>query len=145
MQGGYRMNNIYREKIHLWAAGLAFMLLFTGCAKIKEITHIGKAEKISYYTHTVQWSGETLSIIAGWYTGDIENWKALVKANPDINPNLIVKGIKIRIPEDLLKKKDPMPKNYVESFYQKPVEKVAPGEASPPSPREERPELFGPK
>jgi hypothetical protein len=139
------MKNIFRKKLHLWAAGLVFVLLCMGCAKVKEITHIGKEEKTSYYMHAVQWPGETVSIIAGWYTGDIENWKALVNANPDINPNLIVKGNKIRIPENLLKKKDPMPKNYVESFYQKHKEKVPAVEASPPSPEKEGPELFGPK
>ena len=66
------MNNIFRKKLHLWAAGLAFVLIGTGCAKIKEITHVEKEEKTSYYEHTVQWPGETVSIIAGWYTGDIE-------------------------------------------------------------------------
>jgi len=111
----------------------------------------GKAEP-TYLVHTVKWSGETVSIIAGWYTGDIENWKALAEANPNINPNRIFEGNKILIPENLLKTRDPMTKEFVESFYPKPKPKPAPPKPAPPKAapaqpkeKEEEIDLFGPK
>ncbi|MDH4267526.1 MAG: hypothetical protein OEW45_18010 [Deltaproteobacteria bacterium] len=105
------------------------------------------AEKINYYVHTVKWSGETVSIIAGWYTGDIENWKTLAQANPDINPARIFMGNKIFIPEDLLKTREPMPKEFVDSFYPKAKTKTPPSKPvpSPQKDKEEEPDLFGPK
>lgn len=97
-----------------------------------------------HFVHVVKYWGESVSIIAGWYTGDIKNWEALAAANPDINPNRIVQGNRIRIPENLMIKHDPMPKEFVDSFYPK-----GPGKAKPSAPatpaEEEEPALFGPK
>lgn len=98
-----------------------------------------------YYTHTVRWPGETVSIIAGWYTGDIENWKVLAEANPDINPSLISEGLKIVIPENMMKTHDPMPKEFVDSFYPKPKPSKEPSKSVTPPTEEEEPVLFGPK
>ena len=75
--------------------------------------------KEASYVHTVKWSGETVSIIAGWYTGDIENWKALAQANPNIKVNRILAGNKIFIPEPLMKTREAMPKEFVDRFYLK--------------------------
>jgi len=75
--------------------------------------------KETSYVHTVKWSGETISIIADWYTGDIENWKALAQANPNIKANRILAGNKILIPEILMKTREPMPKEFVDRFYSK--------------------------
>lgn len=69
--------------------------------------------------HTVRWSGETLSVIAKWYTGKFENWRALVKVNPKLNPNRIFIGSKILIPEDLLKNREPMPQDFLGKFASK--------------------------
>lgn len=101
--------------------------------------------KKSYFTHTVKFAGETVSIIAGWYTGNIENWKALAEVNPSIDPKRIFVGNEILIPEDLLKTREPMPKEFVDGFY-KPRKGKAPA-AKPGSPpaKEEEIELFGPK
>ncbi|MBI5055064.1 MAG: LysM peptidoglycan-binding domain-containing protein [Nitrospirae bacterium] len=103
---------------------------------------------VSYFVHTVKWPGETVSIIAGWYTGDIQNWKALADANPDINPSRIHPGMNINVPEDMMKTRDPMPKEFVDSFYPKAVIEKAPPKPTPPPPPppvEEEPPLFGPK
>jgi len=103
------------------------------------------AEKKSYFTHTVKFAGETISIIAGWYTGNIENWRALAEANPNIDPQRIFGGNRILIPEDLLKTREPMPKEFVDGFY-KPKKGKAPTAKPGPSPtKEEEIELFGPK
>jgi len=102
----------------------------------------------TYYTHTVKWSGETVSIIAAWYTGDLDNWKVLAEVITKNNPNADIKriyvGNKILIPESLLKTRETMPKEFVDSFYKtsKP-EKVAPKPIPPQA--EEEPKLFGPK
>ena len=95
------------------------------------------------YVHTVRWPGETLSLIAQWYTGSWKNWTALADANPGINPDRITIGDKIRIPDDLLKTREPLPREFLS-----PQE----GESEPESPAPEQPEkpagdleLFGPK
>ena len=102
----------------------------------------------TYFTHTVKHGGETISIIAAWYTGDLDNWKVLAEVMTKNNPNADIKriyvGNKILIPESLLKTRETMPKEFVDSFYKtsKP-EKVAPKPVPPQA--EEEPKLFGPK
>jgi hypothetical protein len=99
-----------------------------------------------YFVHTVKFKGESVSIIAGWYTGDIQNWKILAEHNPDINPNRIFEGNKIRIPEYMMKNRAPMPKDYVDGFYTKPSKKEPGRPASPPAPgKEDELIIFGPK
>ena len=106
-------------------------------------------QKESYHTHTVKWSGETLFIIAAWYTGDRENWKALaeavMQANPNANIHRIFVGNKILIPESLLKVRDPMPKDFVDNFYQTSKPEKPPSKPAPAQKEEEEPKLFGPK
>jgi len=97
--------------------------------------------------HKVRYPGESVSIIAGWYTGEIDNWKILKEVNPGINPNVIHEGMKINIPESMLKTREPMTKEYVDSFYPKTKSKArgtgSRDQASPPA--EEETPLFGPK
>jgi hypothetical protein len=99
------------------------------------------------FVHKVRYPGESVSIIAGWYTGEIDNWKILAEVNPGLNPNVISEGMKINIPESLLKKRDPMTKEFVDSFYPKTKSKSkgsgSRGQSSPPA--EEETPLFGPK
>jgi hypothetical protein len=96
------------------------------------------------FVHEVKWPGESLSIIAGWYTGDIQNWKALVPFNPHIRPDLIRVGDRIVIPRSMMKTQEPMPREYVETFVPQ-----AGGHAQPSPPKEkpsqDEPKLFGPK
>lgn len=61
------------------------------------------------YRHTVRWPGESLSLIARWYTGASKNWQKLAKANPRLNPNRIKNGNVIVIPAELLKTQEPLP------------------------------------
>jgi len=75
--------------------------------------------KPRFYVHKIRWSGETLSHIARWYTGSTKNWKAIVKFNPGINPKLILIGDKILIPEDLLKTRQPMPREFLTASVRK--------------------------
>ena len=94
------------------------------------------------YTHEVRWPGETLSLIARWYTSSDSNWEKIAEANPGLKPRRIQIGDKIFIPEELLKVRKPMPRDYVHSL-------AAPNR--PPSTRSVQPskdqgkeELFGP-
>jgi len=68
------------------------------------------------YRHTVRWSGESLSLIARWYTGASGNWRKLGKANPRINPHRIKKGNFIMIPPELLKTKEPLPQKVAAKY-----------------------------
>jgi hypothetical protein len=70
-------------------------------------------QQVDYFEHKVQWHGETLSLIAKWYTGHYGNWKALARANPKLNPNRIVVGDIIRIPAKMMKSKKPLPRKVV--------------------------------
>lgn len=87
--------------------------------------------------HTVQWKGESLSIIAKWYTGNVRNWKALAEYNPLNNPHHIRIGNRFFIPEDLLITRDPLPKAFVDSHQHQQKPETKGDEALP--------ELFGPK
>jgi nucleoid-associated protein YgaU len=64
---------------------------------------------VGYYEHRVRWEGETLSLIAKWYTGDPDNWRALAKFNPKLNPNRIKVGDRICVPKSLLQTREPLP------------------------------------
>lgn len=70
----------------------------------------------SCYKHTVRWSGESLSLIAKWYTGSFKNWKKLAEANPRINPNLIKPGQVILIPPALVKTQEPLPQKVAAKY-----------------------------
>jgi LysM repeat protein len=113
--------------------------------------------RTAYYYHRVRYSGETLSVIARWYTGDAENWRTLTKANPDLDPNHIFVGAKIRIPKRLLHTGKPMPRDFI--LLSAPAREVKPSptatslaetlekQAQPSSAAAETKELelFGPK
>ena len=168
------MKTAPKRKIFLSIIGLSVMVMLAGCASTADkaekpaptpvppvsatpepqgppLPAAGPSKpgpETTYFVHTVKFKGESVSIIAGWYTGDIQNWKVLKEHNPDINPNRIFEGNKIRIPESMMKTKAPMPKEYVDSFYAKPTKKESGRPAPAPSPSTsggDEPTLFGPK
>jgi hypothetical protein len=69
--------------------------------------------RVYYFEHRVKWSGETLSLIARWYTGRYGNWKAIAQANPGLNPNRISVGNMIYIPPEIMKTKKALPRKVV--------------------------------
>ncbi len=105
-------------------------------------------EEISCFVHIVMWPGETVSIIAAWYTGDGNNWKELAEVNPGMDPGLIYEGNRILVPENLMTTRDPMTKEFVDSFYPK---AKAEGSGAASEPEEEIlhggpvVDLFGPR
>jgi LysM repeat protein len=70
-------------------------------------------ERTNYFEHQVKWSGETLSLIARWYTGSYGNWKAIAEVNPGLDPNRIAVGDSINIPPEMMKTKKPLPRKVV--------------------------------
>ena len=54
-----------------------------------------------------------LSTIAKWYTGDINNWKKILEANPQVVPEYMQLAAKIIIPKELVKTITPMTKEFV--------------------------------
>jgi hypothetical protein len=93
------------------------------------------------YLHTVRWQGETLCIIAQWYTGSWKNWRTLADSNSAIRPDRLSIGDKVVIPEDLLKNRKPLPRDLVLSLAAKER-----GQQSSSHPGETEPlDLFGPK
>ncbi len=102
--------------------GLALVWICSGCSHLERITQPNSqaspvedpaAKERKSFDHRVKWQGESLSIIAQWYTGDSTNWKALAKANPDLNPNLIRIGDRIVIPRNLIENEKPMPRDFL--------------------------------
>ena len=104
-----------------------------------QATHEGSPAS-SVYVHRVTWTGESLSIVAKWYTGNLENWKALAKANPEIKPEFLQVGMKIRIPEAMIVNPNPMTQEFVASHYPKDTKRSK----SPQSTSADLP-LIGPK
>ena len=133
------MKFLARSRFRNYILGGVIILMFAGCAGTKETvgqkyaasknwfkekwqTGDSKSsssedekksiepERINYFEHRVQWHGETLSLIAKWYTGSYGNWKAIAQANPGLNPNRIALGDIINIPPKMMKTKKPLPR-----------------------------------
>ncbi|UCD79332.1 MAG: LysM peptidoglycan-binding domain-containing protein [Desulfobacterales bacterium] len=105
------------QKFDVWQSAIREKLNF----ETSEADASAKDSRDEYFIHTSKWSWETLAYVAEWYTGDVKNEKNLVAINPAVNPQEIAVGSQIRIPADLLKTRQPLPKNfsgaYREDFY----------------------------
>jgi len=95
-----------------------------------------------FYLHKVRWPEETYSHIAKWYTGTVNNWKAIAKANPELDPKKIDIGDTISIPEELLTTRKPMPRSFVRASVRK--KNTPPSLSKKASTPSESPKLFGP-
>ena len=112
-----------------WLVLAAFLWACSGCAMVKKspqkadqsmetkkVTAVmvttDSDEDLPFF-HQVRWEGETLSLIAKWYTGDWRNWKALAEVNPWVEPNNMFTGLKVKIPRQLLKNQKDMPREFV--------------------------------
>jgi len=118
-----------------WLLLVALLWAFSSCTMFKKnpqatdksmetrkVTSVGETSDSNGnlpYFHQVQWEGETLSIIAKWYTGNSKNWKKLAKANPWVEPNNMFAGLKVKIPRQLLRNKEKMPREFVLSSASK--------------------------
>jgi hypothetical protein len=143
--------------VPLFAVVLALVAMLTACASTPATTEApaqvspapapapakpGLPEGTTYVMHKVQYPGETVSTIAAWYLGDKMRFDVLAAANPGMNPALIKVGMTIRIPESMMKTRDPMPREFVDNFYGGSKGGRTP---SPESAKEDEPQLIGPK
>jgi len=115
---------ILRHRILAVLIGLQMIYALSGCPKpqptkpesplSRPLQHTPPSK--GYYDHTVRWRNESLSIIAKWYTGNLDNRHLLSEANPHLpDPNLIRQGDVIRIPIDIMKTKEPLPEDFVKT------------------------------
>lgn len=162
----------YKVKLLLFL-GLTVLFICTGCIpKIMDTSTTSPSKKSitadavstkgdkdypdGYYIHKVRFPDESISIIAKWYTGNLENWKVLAKCNPTITPNRIFLGDQIRIPRILMTRQDPITHEFVEKAQPGPKRIQAKKPSRPQTTlvktevktqpvEEEEPLLFGPK
>jgi hypothetical protein len=129
----------------------ALVFINSGCIGMKKKEWKPIAPQKTHFVHTVQYAGETLSIISKWYTGDDKNWEVLADANPHVDFEKLATGNKIFIPENLLKTRKPLTEKFVATYYKKSQPKKKPKKKKPSSKTETPPEkkeefdLFGPK
>lgn len=100
------------------------LLGVAACAPVKRRTFEDSSTEYSY--HTVMYSGETLSIIARWYTGQSGNWEVLLDHNGDLDPRRLQIGDLVKIPQELLIRDESMPKAFVEKANAKVAQKSVP-------------------
>lgn len=100
------------------------------------------ASEIAPLVHRVKWKRETLFTISLWYTGSGNNWRRLANINPDIDPGRIHIGNTILIPQDLLKRRQPMPASFLRPTPGK--KRSTPLQHPKPPPKIEAPPLYGP-
>ncbi|MFP3870320.1 MAG: LysM peptidoglycan-binding domain-containing protein [Syntrophobacteria bacterium] len=141
------MSRTTHQRKHLIVPVIVLSWIVAGCTSLGFLDSFF-GHKPADHVHTIRWPGETLSIIAKWYTGDAENWRALAQANPNLDPNFIRVGDRIRIHSGLLKTREPMPHGFIGKFT--PERQSEPASSRPP-PEQSQPEetgeldLFGPK
>lgn len=80
--------------------------------------------------HTVQYRGETVGLIARWYTGRSSNWQEIVAANPGLRPERINIGDTIMIPAEIVVNDQPMPASAVKRSASSKTEDTEPGKSS---------------
>lgn len=106
-------------RFSIWPRVLA-LLLFTfsiaACARKQPLPAPEEAEP-RYYEHSVMYQGETMGLISRWYTGTADNWKEILTYNPGLNIYRMKKGDLVKIPDFLLKRRQPMPRTFVDKFY----------------------------
>jgi len=87
-------------------------------------------QKGAPFVHVVEYPKETLEVIAKWYTGDGKNLDLLAGSNPNINPDHLVIGDEVFLPDSLVKTRKPMPEEFISEFYQEKKKKATTIKAS---------------
>ena len=124
-----------------WGFLVLALLAAGGCAgsrPAEALNNLGNLVKLGNdaFVHRVRWQGETMSIIAKWYTGKAGNWKKLANRNATLDPQRLKEGYRVLIPRRLLITTADMPENFVRTFYRQPSLSTAEKEPIVP---------FGPK
>ena len=91
-----------------------------------------------YLFHTITYPGETLGVIAAWYTGTAQNWMLIRDANPDLDPARLRLGSVVRVPRRLVIKDTPLPKSAIGGAKAKAQDpSLAPSQPRPEVPSEQ--------
>ncbi len=100
----------------------------------------------TYITKTIKYSRETVFILAAWYLRDRMKWKAISDANSAMNSKTMRVGAEIFLPGALLVTREPMPEEFLDSFYppKSPAKPKSPQPKAKPE-KDKKPEIFGPK
>jgi len=67
-------------------------------------------QTVEMFEHIVS-SGETLGLIANWYTGETANWEEIQFSNPTLDPLKMVVGELVLIPMHLVIRQESLPKS----------------------------------
>jgi len=131
------------KKIVITAILITLTIVASSCApKRRYDPNANRARDLQnqgFLDHSVTYSGETLSIIAQWYTGRTDNWRLIADANPGLRPERIRLGDSIQIPRHLVVEDAPLPEGFVRKFRgaasapkkdAKPVEKAQDAKSS---------------
>jgi len=107
--------------LFFFCSGIFCLACLTGCAVLGDKG--GQSDETrareDVYVHTVEWPGETLPMIAQWYTGNKDNWKILAKTNPDIAAEHLAVDNEILIPLVLMRNSIRMPREFLSTFSAK--------------------------
>lgn len=99
-------------------AAMGQFAMYRSFASLREIEkpEVAYVEPVApvQFLHKIRYQGESLSLIAKWYTGKTGKWKAIAAANPEVIPERMKIDQIIYIPDNLLKNRTPMPKNFVD-------------------------------
>jgi hypothetical protein len=94
---------------------LAQSLVLSGCVRRPSPPPSSANAPIPYLYHTISFPGETLALIALWYTGQASNWQLVLQHNPGLDVLKMQRGDTIRIPKSLVIKETPLPASAVKS------------------------------
>lgn len=124
-------------------AGIFCVACLAGCAVFGDKDGQPEEARQEVYIHKVEWPGETLPMIAQWYTGNKDNGKILSKTNPDLASDRLAVGDQILIPLELMKNSKEMPREFLTTFSAK--ERAGQRKSSPKAkPAPEKKEDFQP-
>ncbi|GAB6097467.1 hypothetical protein JCM14469_37210 [Desulfatiferula olefinivorans] len=141
-----------RHPIACGASALLAVVVIGACARPVPIVKVPKVPDVvretpateppvppgpAFYRHSVRLPGETLSLVAKWYTGSAARLREIARINPTLDPNRLAVGDVVSIPMAMITRDRPMPRTFL------PAPAPPPARRAPPPPPDAE-ELFGP-
>ncbi|MCB0330612.1 MAG: hypothetical protein KDD70_13135 [Bdellovibrionales bacterium] len=93
--------------------------ILPGCIPSKQPTHKETRFRLpreAIVLHTVSHPGESISMIAAWYTGNENNWQPILDLNGNLKEGTLYPGYTVRIPAHLVVNEAPLEKSFAENF-----------------------------
>lgn len=91
------------------------LLIQTGCVFRQNDNNKNDASQ-SVFKHKIEHPGETLGLIAKWYTNKSSNWVLIAEANPDIRPNHLQLGQIIAVPRSIMVRSTAISQEFINAF-----------------------------